>query len=207
MIIRYWLRLYHLLKVHYWHSYHTLKEQNKNTVVGNAFFIDWRTVPPNQWIYLWGSCILCSNCRCLPFFILPDECLFQKKKRDNEGYMIENDKIRAKPRRTLKDLKTFRSTSTSSWYASYNHITVSWISSDYFESLLLPQLLRGENDSKQSDEIQATHYPPIVKYTPPPPSQKGRSRGWKRRRKSRNHVSREKKCMNHESLGKKRQES
>ena len=30
-----------------------------------------------------------------------------------------------------------------------------WISSDYFESLLLPQLLRGENDSKQSDEIQA----------------------------------------------------
>ena len=33
--------------------------------------------------------------------------------------------------------------------------TVAWISSDYFESLLLPQLLRGENDSKQSDEIQA----------------------------------------------------
>ena len=31
---------------------------------------------------------------------------------------------------------------------------VAWISSDYFESLLLPQL-RGENDSKQSDEFQA----------------------------------------------------
>ena len=30
------------------------------------------------------------------------------------------------------------------------------ISSDYFESLLLPQLLRGENDSKQSDEFQAS---------------------------------------------------
>ena len=30
-----------------------------------------------------------------------------------------------------------------------------WNSSDYFESLLLPQLLRGENDSKQSDEILA----------------------------------------------------
>ena len=29
-------------------------------------------------------------------------------------------------------------------------------SSDYFKSLLLPQLLRGENDSKQSDEFQAT---------------------------------------------------
>ena len=33
---------------------------------------------------------------------------------------------------------------------------IAWISSDYFESLLLPQLLRGENDSKQSDEFQAT---------------------------------------------------
>ena len=32
---------------------------------------------------------------------------------------------------------------------------VAWISSDYFESLLLPQLLREENDSKQSDEFQA----------------------------------------------------
>ena len=31
-----------------------------------------------------------------------------------------------------------------------------WILSAYFESLLLPQLLRGENDSKQSDEFQAT---------------------------------------------------
>ena len=29
------------------------------------------------------------------------------------------------------------------------------ISSDYFESLLLPQLLRGEKGSKQSDEFQA----------------------------------------------------
>ena len=35
-------------------------------------------------------------------------------------------------------------------------LLVAWISSDYFESLLLPQLLRGENDSKQSDEFQAT---------------------------------------------------
>ena len=34
-------------------------------------------------------------------------------------------------------------------------VPVAWISSAYFESLLLPQLLRGENDSKQSDEIQA----------------------------------------------------
>ena len=34
---------------------------------------------------------------------------------------------------------------------------VAWISSGYFESLLLPQLLRGENDSKQSDEFQATN--------------------------------------------------
>ena len=33
--------------------------------------------------------------------------------------------------------------------------TMAWISSDYFESLLFPQFLRGENDSKQSDEIQA----------------------------------------------------
>ena len=32
---------------------------------------------------------------------------------------------------------------------------VAWISSDYFESLLQPQLLRGENKSKQSEEIQA----------------------------------------------------
>ena len=32
------------------------------------------------------------------------------------------------------------------------HQSVAWISSDYFESLLLPQL-RGENDSKQSDEF------------------------------------------------------
>ena len=32
-------------------------------------------------------------------------------------------------------------------------VCIAWISSDYFESLLLP--LRGENDWKQSDEIQA----------------------------------------------------
>ena len=31
-------------------------------------------------------------------------------------------------------------------------VSLAWISSDYFESLLLPQ---GENDSKQSDEFQA----------------------------------------------------
>ena len=35
---------------------------------------------------------------------------------------------------------------------------LAWISSDYFESLLLPQLLRGENDSKQSDEFQASSW-------------------------------------------------
>ena len=34
-------------------------------------------------------------------------------------------------------------------------IVVAWISSDYFKLLLLPQLLRGENDLKQSDEFQA----------------------------------------------------
>ena len=34
-------------------------------------------------------------------------------------------------------------------------LNVAWILADYFESLLLPQLLRGENDSKQSDEFQA----------------------------------------------------
>ena len=40
---------------------------------------------------------------------------------------------------------------------SNDTIFVAWILSDYFESLLLPQtLLRGENDSKQSDEFQAT---------------------------------------------------
>ena len=37
----------------------------------------------------------------------------------------------------------------------YSDVHVAWISSDYFELLLLPQLLRGENDSKQSDEFQA----------------------------------------------------
>ena len=33
---------------------------------------------------------------------------------------------------------------------------LAWISSDYFKSLLLPKLLRGENDLEQSDEFQAT---------------------------------------------------
>ena len=40
---------------------------------------------------------------------------------------------------------------------------VAWISSGYFESLLLPQLLRGENDSKQSDVFQATQRAENVK--------------------------------------------
>ena len=61
-----------------------------------------------------GSSILCSNGRCLLFFILPDEYLFQRNKRGNEGYMMENDEIRAKARRTMEDLKAFRSTGTSS---------------------------------------------------------------------------------------------
>ena len=39
------------------------------------------------------------------------------------------------------------------------HQSVAWISSDYFESLLLPQL-RGENDSKQLDEFQANQSAP-----------------------------------------------
>ena len=55
-----------------------------------------------------------SNGRCLLFFILPDECLFQKNKKSNEGYRMENDEIRAKPRRSMEDLKAFRSTGTSS---------------------------------------------------------------------------------------------
>ena len=41
----------------------------------------------------------------------------------------------------------------------YLSVPVAWISSAYFESLLLPQLLRGENDSKQSDEFQASFFP------------------------------------------------
>ena len=36
-------------------------------------------------------------------------------------------------------------------------MSLAWISSDYFESLSLSNLLRGENDSKQSDEIQAIY--------------------------------------------------
>ena len=47
---------------------------------------------------------------------------------------------------------------------SNDTIFVAWISSDYFESLLLPQtLLRGENDSKQSDEFQATIFGGVSK--------------------------------------------
>ena len=61
-----------------------------------------------------GSVIRSSNGRCLLFFILPDECLFLRNKRDNEGYMMENDEIRERPWRTLEDLKAFRSTGTSS---------------------------------------------------------------------------------------------
>ena len=45
---------------------------------------------------------------------MPDECLFQRNKRVSEGYMMENDEIRAKARRTMEDLKAFRSTGTSS---------------------------------------------------------------------------------------------
>ena len=41
---------------------------------------------------------------------------------------------------------------------------LAWISSDYFESLSLPQLLRGENDSKQSDEVQAKEGHVLTKY-------------------------------------------
>ena len=48
------------------------------------------------------------------FFILPDECLFLRNKRDNEGFMMENDKIRLKRRRAMEDPSAFRSTGTSS---------------------------------------------------------------------------------------------
>ena len=50
---------------------------------------------------------------------------------------------------------------TKLWLKSTNWSgkKLAWISSDYFESLLLPQLLRGENDSKQSDEFQARKKP------------------------------------------------
>ena len=47
---------------------------------------------------------------------------------------------------------------TSRHFADFWHDWLAWISSDYFESLLLPQLLRGENDSKQSDEIQVNDW-------------------------------------------------
>ena len=61
-----------------------------------------------------GSSILCSNGRCLLFFILPDECLFQWNKRGNEGFVMENDEIRLKRRRAMEDPSAFRSTGTSS---------------------------------------------------------------------------------------------
>ena len=47
----------------------------------------------------------------------------------------------------------------------YLSVPVAWISSAYFESLLVPQLLRGEeNDSKQSDEIQAKRTGSFIVY-------------------------------------------
>ena len=49
-------------------------------------------------------------------------------------------------------------------FRDFWHDWLAWISSDYFESLLLPQLLRGENDSKQSDEIQANDWLYINRY-------------------------------------------
>ena len=51
-------------------------------------------------------------------------------------------------KKTFEKKKNFETGYTSRGF-------LAWISSDYFESLLLAQL-RGENDSKQSDEIQAT---------------------------------------------------
>ena len=61
-----------------------------------------------------GSVILCSNGRCLLFFILPDECLFLRNKRNNEGFVMENDEIRLKRRRAMEDPSAFRATGTSS---------------------------------------------------------------------------------------------
>ena len=58
--------------------------------------------------------ILRSNGRCLLFFILPDECLFLRNKRDNNGFVMENDEIRLKRRRAMEDPSAFRSTGTSS---------------------------------------------------------------------------------------------
>ena len=45
------------------------------------------------------------------------------------------------------------------WSRAKSETRLAWISSDYFESLLLPQLLKGENDSNQSDEFQAKTRP------------------------------------------------
>ncbi|CAH3103692.1 unnamed protein product [Porites lobata] len=42
-----------------------------------------------------------------------DECLFLRNKRNSEGFMMENNEIRLKRRRTMEDLKAFRSTDFS----------------------------------------------------------------------------------------------
>ena len=60
-----------------------------------------------------GSVILFANGRCLLFFILPDECSFLSNKRDNEGFVMENDEIRLKRRRAMEDPSAFGSTGTS----------------------------------------------------------------------------------------------
>ena len=57
------------------------------------------------------------------------------------------------PGSNLKWEENFREKIFETGYTSRGFLA--WISCDYFESLLLPQL-RGENDSKQWDEIQAT---------------------------------------------------
>ena len=54
----------------------------------------------------------CEDLTVVAHFFLPDECLFQRNKMGKEGYMMENDEIRAKPRRNMEDLKAFRSTGT-----------------------------------------------------------------------------------------------
>ena len=62
----------------------------------------------------------------------------------------------------------YRQVASQSWpIMKKQHLSsfvVARISSDYFESLLLPQLLRGENDSKQSDEGQDTLVPCIFMF-------------------------------------------
>ena len=118
----YYLRLCQLSKVHYWPSVTILLTvQNKKTVIEKAFH--WLTdgSPTSANISVSrGSCVLFFNGRCLLFFIFPDECLFLRNKRDNEGFVMENDEIRLKRRRAMEDPLAFRSTGTSSWYAP-NH--------------------------------------------------------------------------------------